>query len=114
MARITVTSDELDLSGVVWTSMTPWVSAPITTHVTVPGAKGMGVTFRQGRDNAVTTLSARVPWTSAGQQVFDLLPDVTLTVSNGIDTRTGVVTSVAVTGVGGGAWITFTISVTEV
>lgn len=114
MARITVTATGVDLSSVFWTDMTPWVSAPITTHITVPGAKGAGVTFRQGRDNAVTTLTGRVQWTAKGQQVFDVLPDVEVTVSNGIDTRKGIVTNVAVTGTGGGAWIMFNMSVTEV
>lgn len=114
MSRITVTAEEgITLSGIVWTDMTPWTSAPITTHIVVPGGRGAGKTFRHGRDNAVTTLSGRVPWTSAGQQAFDALGDARITVSNGIDTRTGIVTSVTVTGTGGGAWITFSISVTE-
>jgi hypothetical protein len=112
--KITVTSEGMDLTGIRWLDMTPWTASPITTHVTVPGAKGLGKTFVHGADNAVTTLQGRVPWDATGQQRFDSLGGARVTVSNGIDTRMGIVTGVTVTGTGGGAWIRFSMNVTEV
>lgn len=111
--RISVTSENLDLSNIKWLDMTPWTASPITTHVTVPGAKGLGKTFVHGADNAVTTLQGRVLWDATGQQRFDSLGGARITVSNGIDTRAGIVTGVTVTGTGGGAWIRFSMNVTE-
>lgn len=111
--KITVTSEGLDLSDIRWLDMTPWTASPITTHVTVPGARGLGKTYTHGADNAVTTIQARVPWTAQGQQAFDSLGGARVTVSNGIDTRMGIVTGVTVTGTGGGAWIRFSMNVTE-
>lgn len=112
MTRISVTRGGQSTSPIVWVSMTPWTSAPITVHVTVPGGNGLGVTFSKGSDNAVTTVTGRCPWTTAGQQAFDALPGSKVTVTNGIDSRTGTVTSVTPTEQSP-AWISFTMSVTE-
>lgn len=112
MSRISVTSDTT-LNLIKWTDMTPWVSAPMTRHIAVAGGRGLGKTFSLGTDNAVTTLHGRVVWSPQGQAQFDSLAGSRVTVSNGIDTRSGIVTSVTVTGTGGGAWIVFSMSVTE-
>ena len=112
MTRISVTRGGQSTSPIVWVSMTPWTSAPITVHVTVPGGNGLGVTFSKGSDNAVTTVTGRCPWTTAGQQAFDALPGSKVTIANGIDSHTGTVTSVTPTEQSP-AWISFTMSVTE-
>ena len=112
MARISVTRDGQSTSPIIWVSMTPWTRAPITTHVTVPGGDGLGKTFSKGSDNAVTTITGRVPWTSAGQTAYDALPGAEVEVANGVDTRTGIVTSVTPSEQSP-AWIYFTMSVTE-
>ena len=113
MARITVTLNGASTSPIIWVSMTPWTHAPMTSHVSVPGGVGEGVTFPKGADNAVTTITGRCPWTSAGQQMYDSLPGARITVSNGVDTRTGIVTQVT-PNEQSPAWIYFTLSVTEV
>lgn len=103
-----------DLSSIRWTDMTPWSSSPITVHITIPGGNGLGKTYSKGRDNAVTTLTGRIKWTEQGEKTFDALGGRELTVSTGISERTGLCTAVTVTGTDGGAWISFTISLTEV
>ena len=113
MARITVTRGGQSTSPIVWVSMAPWTNAPITVHVTVPGGVGIGKTFPKGSDNAVTTVTGRCPWTTSGQQAYDALPGSTVTIANGVDTRTGIVTSVTPTEQSP-AWIAFSMSVTEV
>lgn len=113
MSRISVTVNGSSTSPIVWTSMTPWVSSAMQQHVTVPGGDGLGVTFRKGRDNAVTTLQGRVLWTSAGQSMLKAISGAMLTVSNGIDTHTGIAGSPTISG-DSTAWIRFSISVTEV
>ena len=62
--------------------------------------------------NAVTTVTGRCPWTTVGQQAFDALPGSKVTISNGVDSRTGTVTSVTPTEQSP-AWIAFSMSVTE-
>ena len=109
MSRISVTVNGSSTSPIVWTSMTPWVSSAMQQHVTVPGGDGLGVTFRKGRDNAVTTLQGRVLWTSAGQSMLKAISGAMLTV----DTRTGIAGSPTISG-DSTAWIRFSISVTEV
>lgn len=113
MSRITVSSS-IDLSPIIWMDMTPWTSSPMTKHVVVAGDR-LGKTFYQGRDNATTNLRGRVPWTTAGQRCFDSLSEgLDVTVSNGIDTRVGRVVGVTVNGTDGGAWIAFSLTLTEV
>lgn len=102
------------LTSIKWTDMTPWNASPITTHITIPGGSGLGKTYSKGCDSAVTTLTGRIKWTADGEKVFDALGGRELTVSTGISERTGMCTAVTVTGTGGGAWIVFTISLTEV
>lgn len=112
MVRISVTRSGSSTSPIIWVSMTPWTRAPITTHVTVPGGRGLGANFARGSDNATTTLTARCPWTSAGQAAFEALAGSRVTISNGIDTRTGLVTSITPQEQSS-AWIHFTMSVME-
>lgn len=112
MSLITVLCNGQTTSPIIWTSMTPWTNSAITTHITIPGGHGDGVNFSKGTDNAVTTLKGRVRWTTEGQQAFNRLASSRLTISNGIDTRTGLAGSPAVTD-DNPAWIFFTISVTE-
>lgn len=112
MTVITVTRGSASTSPIVWISMTPWTQAPIYTHVTIPGGRGLGVTFPQGADNATTTVTGRCPWTTAGQAAYDALPGSSVTIGNGVDTRTGTVTSVTAQEQSP-AWIYFTMSVME-
>lgn len=109
---ISVTRGGASTSPIIWVSMTPWSNSPITTHISIPGDRGIGVTFPKGSDNAVATLRARCPWTSAGQQAFEALAGSEVTVSNGIDSRTGIVTGITVQEQSP-AWIYFTMTVTE-
>lgn len=106
--------EDPDLSSIRWTDMTPWCASPITVHITIPGGSGLGKTYSKGRDNAVTTLTGRIKWTAEGESIFDSLGGRELTVSDGLTERTGMCTAVTVTGTEGGAWIGFTISLTEV
>lgn len=112
MTRITVTRGGASTRPILWVSMTPWTRAPITRHVSVSGGVGLGMTFRKGADNAVTTITGRVPWTATGQEAFDALSDAEVTVSNGVDVRTGIVTAVTPSEQSR-AWISFTMSVRE-
>lgn len=111
---ITVTNSSGSTSEIVWTRMTPWTPAAIQTHVQIPGGEGDGVTFRKGTDNATTTLTGRVPWTSAGEQQYEALSNAKLTISNGISTRTGIAGTPVPTQSEAPAWIHFTLTVTEV
>lgn len=112
MTRVTVTRSGSSTSPIVWVSMTPWTKSAMQTHVAIPGGDGIGVTFKRGRDNATCTLQGRVPWTTRGQAQYDALANATLTISNGIDTRTGIA-GTPVPSDGNPAWIFFSISVTE-
>lgn len=109
---ITVTRSGQSTAPIVWVSMTPWVPAPITTHVPVPGGRGKGVNFPKGCDNAVTTVKGRCPWTEQGQAAFEALSGSRVAISNGIDIRTGLVTALTAQEQSS-AWIYFTMSVTE-
>lgn len=113
MSVVRVTSASGSTSMIIWTSMTPWTNSAMQTHVSIPGGDGIGVTFKQGVDNATTTLQGRIPWTAAGQAQYDALANATLTISNGIDTRTGIA-GTPVPQDGNPAWIFFSLSVTEV
>lgn len=109
---ITVTRSGQSTAPIVWVSMTPWVPSPITTHVSIPGGRGAGVNFAKGCDNAVTTVKGRCPWTSQGQTAFEALSGSRVTIANGVDIRTGLVTALTVQEQSP-AWIYFTMSVTE-
>lgn len=95
-----------------WSSCTPWQSNPQTVHVAVAGTRNGGVTFSKGSSSAVATLTGRMLWTAANQTVLDNLPGATVSVNNGLETRTGVVTGLTVRE-GTPAWIFFSITVTE-
>ena len=113
MTKIAVTMEGASTSPVIWVSMTPWVGSSIEQHVTVPGARGAGVTFRRGRDNAVATLQGRVPWTYDGESMLDSLIGAKLTIDNGVSVRTGIAGTPTVSG-DSTAWIRFSLTVREV
>lgn len=112
MTRVSVTRSGASTSPIVWVSMTPWTRSAMQTHVSIPGGEGIGVTFTQGSDNATCTLQGRVPWTTRGQAQYEALPNTRLTISNGIDVRTGIA-GTPVPQDGNPAWIFFSLSVTE-
>lgn len=110
---IVVTKGGQSTSPIIWTRKTAWTKAAMTTHVSIPGGDGDGVNFAKGRDNAVCTLSGRVPDTAAGRAMYESLGASRLTINDGIQTRTGLAGSPTETDSDNRCWIFFTISVTE-
>lgn len=63
---ISVSIDGVDLSAVIWTYLTPWSPTAQYTHHAIAGSDVGGPTYMEGQDNAVATLSGRVPLTDPG------------------------------------------------
>ncbi len=110
---ISVSKNGLSTSPIIWTDKTAWVGEAITTHVTIPGGRGLGVTFPQGTDNAVCTLQGRVLDTAAGRDALESLASSRLTVNDGVQTRSGVAGTPTVQESSNRSWIFFSITVTE-
>lgn len=113
----TVDDEEyLPISGatVRWLTMTPWNGASFKTHVSIPGGNGLGKEYRRGKDNRMATVTGVVKWNKAGQELLDWLGgnDI-LYVDNGIEQVTCKSDSPMLQEYGG-AYIKFTLSLTEV
>lgn len=113
MSGISVTRNGASTSPIIWVDKTAWVGEAITTHVTIPGGRGLGVTFPQGTDNAVCTLQGRVLDTEAGRDALEALASSRLTIDDGVQTRTGIAGTPTVTESGNRSWIFFSVTVTE-
>ena len=112
MTYIEVTKGGDSTSPIVWVRMTPWTPSAMVKHVAIPGASGGGYNFPQGTDNCTTTLTGRVPWTAAGEAMFESIAGTRLTIDNGVSVRTGLSGTPTVTEANA-AWIFFTLPVTE-
>lgn len=110
---ISVSRNGSSTSPIIWTDKTAWIGEAITTHVTIPGGRGLGVTFPQGADNAVCTLQGRVLDTVAGRSMLESLAGSTLIIDDEVQVRTGIAGTPTVTDSSNRAWIFFSITVTE-
>lgn len=97
-----------------WLSITPWNGASFKVHVSIPGGVGLGKEYRRGKDNRVATLQGIVFWNDAGQSFLDWLGgEMPVKVNNGISEVKCMTDSAQITEYGG-AWIKFTVTLTEV
>lgn len=110
---ITVTRNGSSTSPIVWVDKTSWVGEAITTHITIPGGRGLGVTFPQGTDNAVCTLQGRVLDTVAGRTALEAIASSRLTINDGVQTRSGIAGTPTVQESSNRSWIFFSVTVTE-
>lgn len=113
MSSITVTRGGQSTSPIIWVDRTAWVAEAISTHISIPGGRGLGRNYSKGCDNAVCTLQGRVLDNAAGREAFEALAGSRLTISDGVQTRTGLAGTPTVTDSSNRAWISFSISVTE-
>lgn len=113
MSAISVTRDGSSTSPIIWVDKTAWVGEAFTTHVSIPGGRGLGVTFPQGVDNAVCTLQGRVLDTVAGRNALEALACSRLTIDDGVQTRSGIAGTPTVSESSNRSWIFFSITVTE-
>lgn len=97
-----------------WLKITPWVQAIFKTRVAVPGGDGLGYVESRGRDNAVCTLTGLVLWNSPGAQLIRDIAGAKLSVNNGIDSAVECLADSPQIVEHGGAWVLFSLTVTEV
>lgn len=96
-----------------WTNMTHWKGTAMTTHVAVAGARGKGVNFYQGSDNAVCTVQGIVPWTQAGIAELDALDGARVKVAEPVEGEHTGLGTVTISNGGSSAWIQFVLTITE-
>lgn len=105
-------ADGTQTTYIRWISMTHWMETPIERYISVPGGRGLGRSFLQGYDNAVTTVTGQVQWDALGTAEVDALNGQFVSVETPAEgLRTGRA-SITLSG-SSGPWMAFSMTVRE-